>query len=249
MITGIRIDLMRQFRDINTWMFVVVLPCAMVLLFGKMAGQDAPDVSTMAMVITASMGSFSAATCAAAISGSSVQESLAGWGRQLALSGQSLTTTVVSKVLVATLVSSATTLVVFLCGYLGGAEASSWRIWLYCYLIVLGGSMLFAVYGFAAVMWFRSETAVGVSASLVTFFGFFGNAFVPLSGSLLDISRFTPMWGYVALARYPISEGYAIDGTTVIREELWWMLLNVGAWLVIFAVAAYLGARRALSQR
>ena len=36
---------------------------------------------------------------------------------------------------------------------------------------------------------------------------FLGNVFTPMYGLILDIGRFTPLYGYAALARYPITEG------------------------------------------
>ena len=43
---------------------------------------------------------------------------------------------------------------------------------------------------------------------------FLGNIFFPLSGVMLTIAKFTPLYGYVALARYPLTEGHLRTATT-----------------------------------
>ena len=46
---------------------------------------------------------------------------------------------------------------------------------------------------------------------------FLGNVFTPMSGLLLDIGRLTPLYGYAALARFPLTEGYLPDGSAATR--------------------------------
>ncbi|MCG3017453.1 hypothetical protein KZ288_27340, partial [Escherichia coli] len=75
-------------------------------------------------------------------------------------------------------------------------------IWAASYLITIGGSLIFACYGIGVGMVFKSESALGLAGGLMVFFAFFGNVFMPLEGMMLDIARFTPMYGYVALIRY-----------------------------------------------
>jgi ABC-2 type transport system permease protein len=72
-------------------------------------------------------------------------------------------------------------------------------------------------------------------------FAFLGNLFIPLSGALLTFAKFTPLYGYAALARYPLTEGYLPDGS---RDPLWLPIVNVLAWLAVFGVSAVLLVRR-----
>ena len=78
---------------------------------------------------------------------------------------------------------------------------------------------------------------------------FLGNVFMPLSGSLLEFARFTPLYGIVGLARYPITEGWvvAVDGTAE-QDSVWMLLANVGVWAVIFAAVALFAARKATAR-
>ena len=80
----------------------------------------------------------------------------------------------------------------------------------------------------------------------ITFFGFFGNVFMPLDGVMLDIAHFTPMYGYVALVRWPITEGVLVSGGS---DELWVVLLNVLVWTALFAVLTRFGVLRSRRRR
>src|SRR5699024_12577093 len=102
-------------------------------------------------------------------------------------------------------------------------------------------SAVFAGYGLSAGMAFRSESALGVAGGSLVLLGFAGNLFLPLSGVMLDIARFTPLYGVNALARYPLTGGHVADG---VSDPLWLPGLNVVAWALILGVTAALLARR-----
>ena len=72
--------------------------------------------------------------------------------------------------------------------------------------------------------------------------GFAGNLFIPLSGVMLDLARFTPLYGVNALARYPLTGG-VVNGD--VADPLWLPVVNVVAWtLILGGVAAVLVRRR-----
>jgi ABC-2 type transport system permease protein len=100
---------------------------------------------------------------------------------------------------------------------------------------------MFAIYGLALCLVFASQNAAGIASGLIVVMAFLGNVFSPMSGLLLDIGRLTPLYGYAALARYPITDGWTASGD---HDPLWLPLANVASWTVIFAVAAVLGVRR-----
>jgi ABC-2 type transport system permease protein len=77
---------------------------------------------------------------------------------------------------------------------------------------------------------FRSDGAATLASISLTFFGFFGNVFMPLDGTMLDIARFTPMYGVVALARWPsLTDGVLTTGQT----DQPGIALNIVVWLVV----------------
>ena len=108
-------------------------------------------------------------------------------------------------------------------------------------MLVWVGSALFAIYGLAVCLVFRSENSVGIASGLIVVMAFLGNVFSPMSGLLLDIGRLTPLYGYAALARYPLTGGWTPTGA---HDPLWLLVANVLAWTVIFAGAAAWGVRR-----
>ena len=114
--------------------------------------------------------------------------------------------------------------------------------WLLAGLVVWLGSALFAIYGLAVVLVFRSENSVGIASGLIVIMAFLGNVFTPIAGLMLDIGRLTPLYGYAALARYPLTDGWTAEGGA--HDPLWLPLANVAAWTVIFTALAVWGMRR-----
>jgi len=104
------------------------------------------------------------------------------------------------------------------------------------------GSAVFAVYGLAVCLVFKGENAAGIASGLIVIMSFLGNLFTPMDGIILEIGRFTPLYGYAGLARYPISEGYLPNDAG--HDPVWLLLANVCAWTVIFAALAVWGLRR-----
>jgi ABC-2 type transport system permease protein len=137
-------------------------------------------------------------------------------------------------------VAAVPVLLTFTLGVATGARGSA-QAWALSALLVLGGSAVFALYGLLIGTAFRSEAAVGAAAGTLVIFAFLGNLFIPLSGALLTFAKFTPLYGYAALARYPLTEGYLPDGS---RDPLWLPIVSVLAWLAIFGVSAVLLVRR-----
>lgn len=48
------------------------------------------------------------------------------------------------------------------------------------------------------------EAALSAAGVSVVLLGSLGNVFFPLSGTLLALAKWTPLYGYASLARYPI---------------------------------------------
>ena len=73
--------------------------------------------------------------------------------------------------------------------------------------VVWLGSALFAIYGLAICLVFRGSNAPGIASGMIVVMAFLGNVFTPMGGFMLDLGRLTPLYGYVALARFPLTEG------------------------------------------
>ena len=88
---------------------------------------------------------------------------------------------------------------------------------------------------------------MSASGGSLVLLAFFGNMFFPLSGWQLTVAKFTPLYGYISLARRTLSEGQVLDGTTgeLIPEPLWQVLANVSFWTVALVGIAFLLLNRA----
>lgn len=247
--TYIRIELARQSRDVTNLMFMLLMPVVMYLLFGNMfgGGNASAGHGNVKFYIMVSMAAYGAATATTGIAGTAATESLLGWGRQLGLTPMRPAGFVASKVAVALTVAAATIAAVYAIGAGTGAHAENAGVWLASGLLTLLLCSMFALFGLAAGLLFKSENAIGVASGSLVFFSFFGNVFMPLSGTMLDIARFTPMYGYAGLARFPVTEGVsASSGGT---DQLWALVANVVAWTLIFAATAVWAVRGSRGRR
>ncbi|WP_270257322.1 ABC transporter permease [Kocuria marina] len=245
-------DFWRQVRDIANMFFIAVLPAALFIMFGVTQGWSGEssghgNVSAYLMVSMAAYGAVDATT---SIAGSAAVERLQGWGRQLAMTPMGTGGYAATKVTVAVSVAVIPVIIVYLAGLLTNSTLDDlWR-WFATAGIVVASSSVFALYGLAAGLLFRSDGAVSAASGLLVVLAFLGNVFMPLSGALLDFARFTPLYGIVGLARYPITEGWvvAVDGTAK-QDSVWLLLANVGVWAAIFGTIALIAARRATARR
>ena len=188
-----------------------------------------------------SMAVYGAVTATTTISGGAALERFQGWGRQLGLTPWSSAGYVTTKSAVAMTIAAVPVALIGLVGALTGAEATP-LAWVLSLGAAWLGSAVFSAYGLAAGMAFRSESALGVAGGSLVLLGFAGNLFVPLSGLMLDLARFTPLYGVNALARYPLTGGVISEG---VSDPLWLPILNVVAWaLILGGVAAVLVRRR-----
>ena len=139
--------------------------------------------------------------------------------------------------------------VVLAAGALTDSRMEGW-VWAVSPLICLIGVLPFVLWGLAAGMWLPSSASIGIATSLVSLFAFIGNAFMPLNHTLLTISRFTPMYGATALARWPLGEGWAYvpDRQAGVQDPLWMPLANLVVWTLIFGLLVN-GARRRATRR
>ena len=246
--TFLRIDLVRQLREVTTVGFTIGLPVVMYIVFGStFASGDAPvGHGNARFYVLSAMAAYGASVATTTITGAAAIEQMQGWGRQLALTPLRPAGYVATKVFVALVVAFAAVVAVFATGLLTGAKIDSLGRWVATFVIAWLVATLFALYGLAVVQLFRSESAIGIGSASLVLFAFFGNLFVPLSGTILQVARWTPMYGYAGLVRYPQMEGRTIDsgqGSTH-TDPLWALVLNAVVWAVVFAAISVWAVRR-----
>lgn len=233
------LDLRRRLRSRAEMFFVVGLPAFMYVVFG-LGSEDPVGSGNVAMYVMVSMAAYGAVSATTSVAGSAVLERTLGWGRQLALTPMGAGSFVAVKAVIAMTVAAVPVALIFGIGAATGARGTT-SDWLLAALLVWLGSALFAIYGVAVCSVFRSENGAGIASGLVVVMAFLGNVFTPMSGLMLDIGRFTPLYGYAALARYPLTDGWTASGS---HDPLWLPVANVLAWTVIFAALAVWGVRR-----
>lgn len=230
------VELRRLWRDPVTLLVVVGLPLAFYLGFALGVPVPGADRAGVRAALMVGMAAYGAATAATNIAGQAAVDRAQGWGRQLALTPLRDVDLVLVKAGVAVGAGIAPTAAVFTAGALTGVRMAG-AAWLASGAVVMVGAAMWALYGLALGLAGRTQSAVaGASAGLVLL-GFVGDAFLPLTGALQRVAQWTPMYGYVQLARYPVDRGRPLLPGQL--PDPWWQVVaNVLAWAAVFAVAA-----------
>ena len=253
LLTYLRLDLLRSLREPANLFFVIAFPLAMYLVFGRLnasAGNYGPHAhGNVSASVMLAMASFSACLGATSASAAAAVEQSAGWGRQMAVTGQGLRGYLVVKTGTAVGTAALPVIVVLTAGAFTDSQMEGWA-WATSPVVCLLGVLPFVLWGLAAGMWLPSSASIGIATSLVTLFAFIGNAFMPLNHTLMTISRFTPMYGSTALARWPLGEGwvYVSDRPAGVQDPPWMPLANLVVWTLIFGLLV-IGARRRATRR
>lgn len=239
MLTYARLDLRRELRDRFGMFFVVGLPTFMYLVFG-LGSEDPVGSGNVAMWVMISMAAYGAVSATTSVAGSAATEQVMGWGRQLGLTPMRPLAFVAAKAAVAMAVAAVPVTLIFAIGAATGARGER-SDWVLAAIVVWLGSALFAIYGLAICSVFRGPNAPGIASGMIVVMAFLGNVFTPMSGLMLEIGRLTPLYGYAALARFPLTDGWLPVGG---QDPLWLPVANVLTWTAIFSLLALWGVRR-----
>ncbi|MBW8762210.1 MAG: ABC transporter permease [Microbacterium sp.] len=246
--TMLRIEAVRQLRNPYTLAFTLAMPIAMYLLFGATSsyGTLSAGNGNVAFYVMTSMAAYGCAVAMSSLTSLAATEAKQGWGRQLAMSPLTTTGYALTKLLTAVAYAAFSVLGVFIAGMLTGAEVDdAWR-WLATAGIILGLGLIYGLWGLGVGLYFNGDSATALASISMTFFAFFGNVFMPLDGLMLDIARFTPLYGFVALSRWPLTEGHLTTGQT---DQPWMLVLNAVVWVSLFSVLVMAGAKRSRARQ
>lgn len=240
-LTYYRLELRRLRRDYVTMFFTAGLPAFFYIIFGASPDYGSEPIrdGNVAMWIMIAMAAYGAVTATTGIGGMAAVERMQGWSRQLGLTPLTDGGYVKVKVATAMTVAAVPITLVYAIGLVTGAEAPL-SVWLISAAILLVGATTFALYGLIFGLAFRSEAAVSAAAGSLVVLSFLGNIFVPVTGWQLTVAKFTPLYGYVSLARRALTGGATIDTDTgdLIDIPLWQPLTNVIVWTTVLAVLA-----------
>ena len=246
--TMLRVEAMRQVRNPYTLAFTLGMPVAMYLLFGASMGYGTLSAGhgNVKFYVMVSMAAYGTAVAMSSLTSLAATESKQGWGRQLAMTPLGTAGYAVTKLITAVSFAALAVLLVFAAGLATGAEASdAWRWWASAGIILATG-LIFGLYGLGVGLFFNADSAAALASISMTFFAFFGNVFIPLDGVMLDIARFTPLYGFVSLSRWPLTEGVLTTGQV---DQPWMVVLNLVVWAGLFALLVAAGVKRSRSRR
>jgi len=227
----IKLELRRMSRNKRTVIFTLVLPAVFFLLFGTNASSKheavgAGNVTGYIMVSMAVYGAMLATTSGGAMVSI---ERAAGWSRQLRLTPLKPAAYIAVKLVLAMIIGAVSVAVTFAVGSASGAKLPV-HAWIECALLAWVCALVFAAFGLFMGYLLPSENVMQIIGPGLAILAFAGGLFVPLEdGSTLQkIAQFTPMYGISSLAHAPLT-GDPVQ---------WSWVLNVVAWLVIFAGGA-----------
>ena len=244
----IALDIKQSIFNVSTIFNLVVMPAGMYFLFGAIQdyGDQPVREGNAAAYVMLGMAVYGAVTGAMSAAGTSVLEIQSGWGRQLALTPISKRLVALSKIIIALITTAVPVLIVNIFGRMTGAEIPL-KQQIVCALVTIVCASIFSFYGIAIARIFKSARAVSIGTGLLVFFSFFGTTFSPLPQSLLEVARFTPLYGVTSLARYGFTEGETIvtGDPWFVQESLSSALINVGIWGSIFIAVCWLMRNRA----
>ena len=244
--TIIGLEVRRQFREYIGLFFIVVLPAFFFIIFAVAMdfGNAQMGNGNQKMYSMVSMAAYGAVVATASIGSQAAVERMQGWGRQIGITPLPDSSYVGAKTIVSVAITILPIGLIYLLGILTGAAGTA-AAWALTALLSIAGAVMFALWGLVWGLAIRSEAATAVAGASTVVLAFLGNLFIPLSGTLLSIAKFTPLYGYAALARYPITDGWLpqINGEMV-HEPLWIPLLNVASWTLALAIIAVLLVRR-----
>ena len=244
-----RLDLARTARNVGNIVFTVGLPSVIFILLNSVFAQDNIQVgyANTSFYLMVSQAVYGGVVATVNVTSVTAMELRMGWGRQLALTPLRPYRMLLGKALVALTISAAAIAVLFAVGFALGARADNLWVWLMSFVLVWLLSGTFALYGLAIVHIFTAESAPAIAAGGVVMLSFFAGIFTPLSGTMLTLARFTPLFGVTNLARWPQLHGSIINSTFdgfATSFPLWSLAVNVLAWTCLFAALAVLLTRR-----
>lgn len=241
------LNLRRMLADRSGIFFSVLLPVAFYLIFGALQSYaDMPlNEGTVGGYVMIGMACYGGIIAASATAGTVSVEQSTGWGRQLALTPLTPIQRLASQAAVVLVRAALPVLAVCAVGMLAGTRMPVGQ-WVGCAVLTVLVALPFGFYGMAFGLLFRSESAVSISSTALVVLAFLGNAFMPLTAGLLAIGRFTPMYGPMALARWPLARGVQSIGEDpyVLTDPLWYAIINCVGWTLVFAGCCALLLRR-----
>jgi ABC-2 type transport system permease protein len=232
-LTALKLEVRRLTRNRRTVIISIVSPVAFFLLFGLNKSYDSQryghgNVAAFVMISLALYGAVLATTFGGAMVSI---ERAQGWSRQLRLTPLSPVAYIVIKILTALVLGLCSVTAVYLAGILTHKPSMPVGLWIATGFSVWIGSLLFAAFGLFLGYLLPAENVLQLIGLILALLSFAGGLFIPVSQfaqGVQDIAKWTPLYGLNQLVHTPLL-GNGVD---------WTWVVNVLAWLIIFAGGA-----------
>jgi ABC-2 type transport system permease protein len=238
-LTALKLEVRRLTRNRRTVIISIVSPVAFFLLFGLNKSYDSEpyghgNVAAFVMISLALYGAVLATTFGGAMVSI---ERAQGWSRQLRLTPLSPVAYIVLKILTALVLGLCSVTAVYVAGILTHKPSMPVGLWIATGFSVWIGSLLFAAFGLFLGYLLPAENVLQLIGLILALLSFAGGLFIPISQfahGVQDIAKWTPLYGLNQLVHTPLL-GNGVD---------WTWVVNVLAWLIIFAGGAIWRMRR-----
>ena len=232
-LTALKLEIRRLTRNRRTVIISIVVPVVFFLLFGLNKAYDNQtagngNVSAFVMISLALYGAVLSTTfCGAMVSIERAQ----GWSRQLRLTPLSPVAYIVIKIMTALVLGFCSVCAVYIAGIITHKPSMSVGLWIGTGFSVWIGSLLFAAFGLFLGYLLPAENVMQLIGLILALLSFAGGLFIPVSQYphlVQEIAKWTPLYGLNQLVHTPLL-GNGVD---------WTWVVNVLAWLIIFAGGA-----------
>ena len=224
-LTALKLEIRRLIRNRRTVIISIVLPVVFFLLFGLNKSYDSlrdghGNVAAFVMISLALYGGVLATTFGGAMVSI---ERAQGWSRQLRLTPLSPVAYIIIKIMTALVLGFCSVAAVYIAGIVSHKPSMSVGLWI--------GSLLFAAFGLFLGYLLPAENVMQLIGLILALLSFIGGLFIPVSQyahAVQEIAKWTPLYGLNQLVHTPLL-GNGVD---------WTWVVNVLAWLIIFAGGA-----------
>ena len=243
------LELRRTLKNRRVLFFSIIFPVFLFFIMkSTQTGFDLPvGHATAGFLLMLSMAVYGAVNVSATQTAQIAAERSLGWMRTLALTRLSTASYLAAKIGVALCLSVVPIVALSVIGRLDGVTAET-AVWFEAGALCLTAALIAGLMGLALGLYFNSEMIVRYMGMATTIMAFIGNLFMPLSGTMLTIAKFTPLFGAGMLARYPaVVDGHVFYDDTVL--PLWQPIANLVVWSVLFFGFAVYSYRRGLQRQ
>ncbi len=232
-VTVLQLEIRRLLRNRRTLIFTMIMPSVFFLLFGlnKAYASNRAGHGNVAAYILVSMALYGAVLATTSGGAMISIERSQGWSRQLRLTPLTGRAYIATKMLTSMVLGLGSVLAVYIVGIVTHRASMPVWLWIVTALCVWVGSLLFAAFGLFMGYLLPTENVMQIMGLILMLLAFGGGLFIPLNTYphvLQELAKWTPLYGLNLLAHAPLT-GDSVDG--------WWVV-NVLAWLVVFASGA-----------